>query len=78
MEFADEKADQRPGGLSRAVEQRAFSINEVARIASISRAKVYELVSSGQLPAKKLGTRTLIPSVDLDKFLAELPPGRVR
>jgi excisionase family DNA binding protein len=51
----------------------AYNIKKAARILSISRSKLYDLVASGQLPAKKCGSRTLIRSDDIDVFLRNLP-----
>ncbi|MEA2956605.1 MAG: Helix-turn-helix domain, partial [Alphaproteobacteria bacterium] len=34
---------------------------------------VYKLINSGQLPAKKIGRRTVIVAADLEKFLKDLP-----
>jgi excisionase family DNA binding protein len=39
----------------------------------IGRDTVYKAIRTGQLPAKKLGKRTLIVASDLEKFLRSLP-----
>jgi excisionase family DNA binding protein len=73
MSKTDPKTDQSLVGPSRAVERRAFTIQEAARILSISRSTLYELLHWGALPAKKCGARTLILADDLDAFLRNLP-----
>ncbi|MEA2969556.1 MAG: Helix-turn-helix domain, partial [Alphaproteobacteria bacterium] len=39
----------------------------------LARDSVYKLINSGQLPAKKIGRRTVIVAADLEKFLKDLP-----
>ena len=73
MSKTDPKTDQSLVGPSRAVERRAFTVKETIRMLSISHGKVYDLIASGQLPAKKCGSRTMILSEDLDAFLRNLP-----
>lgn len=49
----------------------AVSTNEAARIASISRSRLYEFMNNGHLPFIKIGTRRIILIRDLDNFLVE-------
>ena len=51
------------------VTQRALSIEEAADSLNISRAHLYKLLASGELPSLKLGSRRLILPSDLDAFL---------
>lgn len=51
----------------------AFSIAEVQAICGLGRTRLYELIKSNVLLAKKLGKRTLILRSDLDAFLSNLP-----
>ena len=53
-----------------------YRVPEVAVILNISRSKVYELIRSGELRAKKLGSKTLILAEDANAFLANLPDMR--
>lgn len=51
----------------------SLSIPEAIRASGIGRTTIYSLIKSGQLPAKKLGRRTLILQRDLEKLLSDLP-----
>lgn len=52
----------------------AFSVAESAtKLGGISRAKVYELLASGALEARKLGGRTIILRDELVRYLESLP-----
>lgn len=50
----------------------AFSINQVQEVSGLGRTKIYELLKSGDLPAKKMGKRTLVLASDLETFLSGL------
>lgn len=54
----------------------AYSVREAAQALSIGRTRVYELISTGQLHAVKLGRRTLIPRNALLALLDQLGAGR--
>lgn len=54
------------------VEQGApltYSVNEACRVSSLGRTRLYQLIASGRLEARKLGRRTLIPARSLHKLL---------
>lgn len=55
-------------------ENLTLSITEVQRQTGLGRTKLYEILKSGELPARKLGRRTLILKSDLENFLANLTP----
>jgi excisionase family DNA binding protein len=57
------------------VEKLSYSIAEVAQATGLSRARIYQLVAAGTLPAVNLlGTRRmLIQKRDLVAFLDSLP-----
>jgi excisionase family DNA binding protein len=55
-------------------ERAAYSVAEAAVLAGVGRDGIYAAIRQGQLPAKKLGRRTVIRRTDLDRFLANLPP----
>ena len=48
---------------------KSLSINEAATLAGISRASLYRLIKSGQLPVIKLLNRTLIDQNDLEALI---------
>lgn len=50
----------------------ALSIEQALEVSNLGRTKLYELLKSGSLPARKLGRRTLILQSDLDAFLTSL------
>jgi len=52
--------------------QQALSIEEAATAMSIGKTKLYELINSGQIKARKIGIRTIILKADLDTFLFNL------
>lgn len=39
----------------------------------IGRTKFYALVKAGLIPVRKLGDRTIVRTIDLDKFVDDLP-----
>jgi excisionase family DNA binding protein len=53
--------------------QAVYSPAQAAKYLSISRSKLYVLVALGELPARKIGRRTIFMRADLDAFLASLP-----
>lgn len=57
-------------------EQLAYSINDGARRANISRAEMYRILKRGDLRAKKQGRRTVVLHADLQAYLANLPDYR--
>lgn len=52
--------------------QLSYSIDEVCAVTGIGKTKIYQLINSGALKARKLGKRTIILKDDLDAFLASL------
>lgn len=58
----------------------AVSINEASALAGIGRTKLYEAISDGSLPVRKLGRRSLVIVSDLQAWLERLPsvPARSR
>ena len=53
-------------------EQLLFTVVEVAKILSLSRTKVYELLYSGQLASVKIGASRRVRRADLEQFVANL------
>ncbi len=52
----------------------AHSIDEACARSGIGRTALYELINTGQLPARKRGRRTLILDEDLVRCVQSLPP----
>lgn len=52
--------------------QLSLSIEEVSAMTGIGRTKLYQKINSGELPARKLGKRTIVLKSALDAFLAGL------
>jgi excisionase family DNA binding protein len=50
-----------------------ISVSDAAHQLGIGRTKIFELLKTGQLPAVRIGGRTLIRSADLEKFVQGLP-----
>lgn len=51
------------------VRPRAVSVEEAARLLSLSRTSLYELLDAGCIRSLKVGSRRLIPTAALDEFL---------
>lgn len=47
----------------------AVSINEACRMTSLGRTKLYAMMSTGELPYRKIGSRTIILTADIKKLL---------
>lgn len=52
---------------------RLVSMPEAQRTLGASRSTLYKLISGNEIPAFKVGRRTLIKSTDLEAFIAGLP-----
>jgi hypothetical protein len=59
--------------FSRLQDRAAFSIERFARDHDIGRTKTLELIKSGQLTARKVGTRTIITAEDARIWRKSLP-----
>lgn len=53
-------------------EQLLFTVVEVAKILSLSRTKVYELLYAGELPSVKIGVSRRVRKTDLETFVTNL------
>lgn len=54
----------------------AHSVESAARRLGIGRTTVFQLIREGRLPARKVGSRTLIRETDLAAFIASAPVSR--
>lgn len=58
------------------IAKRNLTIPEAVEASGSSRSAIYSALKLGKLRARKLGRRTYIPVIELDRFLAELPEYR--
>jgi excisionase family DNA binding protein len=75
-EFAVRHLDARArinGPIADDIPILTLTLPQAVRASGWSRSKLYELISSGDLPACKLGARTYIRLEDLKAFVASLP-----
>ena len=49
----------------------ALSVEETARYLGIGRTMAYEAVRSGEIPARRIGNRWIIPIADLNRWMGE-------
>jgi excisionase family DNA binding protein len=52
--------------------RETLTVLEAAQVLGIGRSRTYAAVQSGELPARKLGKKWLIPRVALDSWFAEV------
>lgn len=69
----DETSQATPIPINRAV----YTVAEVAEMLSLSLGSTYALVRSGDIPARKLGARWVIPKRRLHQWLDELPEATI-
>lgn len=55
-----------------------LDVPEATRLLGVSRSSLFELLRTGQLPAVKLGRRTLIRTSELRRFIANLAIAQYR
>ena len=48
-------------------------VTKAARLLSLGRTRIYELLGQGSLEARKLGKLTMITTASIQKFVDELP-----
>jgi excisionase family DNA binding protein len=60
--------------MTRELRVEAYTIREVVQVSGIGRTKVFALIQSGDLDARKPGRRTLVLANSLHTFLTSLPP----
>jgi excisionase family DNA binding protein len=55
------------------VEPAAYRPAAAAQYIDVSRSRLYELIQTGQIEARKLGSATVVLRTELDRYLASLP-----
>ena len=53
--------------------KRCYHVEEFKRIYGVSHTRLYQLIKTGELKAKKNGRRTLIDQEEADRWYAKLP-----
>lgn len=56
----------------------ALNIRDACAAIGIGRTKLYELINDGELDARALGGRTVIPAASLEKLVANLPAAPIK
>lgn len=52
-------------------QKKFYSIQELTKILSVGRSTLYAAVTAGKIPAKRLGTRILIPASYVNEFIQQ-------
>ena len=55
------------------MDQLLYTISQTCKLTGLGRTKLYELLASGEIPVRKVGTRTLIAAEDLKEWAEGLP-----
>jgi len=50
-----------------------YTISQCCQMTAVGRTKFYELIASGEIPIRKIGTKTLVASADLIRWAEQLP-----
>lgn len=56
--------------------ERLFGLNETRQFLGVGNTKLFELIRTGQLSARKIGSRTVVAESELIRFQSQLPPAR--
>ena len=59
--------------VKRDLRTEGLTLAEASIVSGIGRTKLYEAITSGNLTARKCGTRTIVLRDELMRFLASLP-----
>jgi len=55
------------------IEPLVLGVKEAAAFIGLSKSRLYELIAGGQIEARKLGARTLVPTASLRSYVANAP-----
>jgi excisionase family DNA binding protein len=61
-----------PAAMS--VERAVYTVREVAHLLDLSLGSAYSLIRAGEIPARKMGGRWVVPKQRFHTWLNELPP----
>lgn len=48
-----------------------LGVEEVARLLSLGRSKIFKMIERGEMPSVRVGRRVLVPADDLRKWVQE-------
>jgi excisionase family DNA binding protein len=65
-----------PAPLAMRPEKLAYTIKEASAALGVSKATIYRTLANGELHAKKLGSRTLIPADEIRRWISSFPSAR--
>lgn len=55
------------------IEPLVLGVKDAANFIGLSRSRLYELIGDGSIEARKLGSRTVVPTESLKAFVAASP-----
>jgi excisionase family DNA binding protein len=58
--------------------RKYYTVADAARHIGVSRSTFYELLKKGEISARKLGSRTIVPGEELEKLIARQPAWQPR
>jgi excisionase family DNA binding protein len=61
--------------ISMATNRAVYTVEETAEILGMGRTRTYEMVRAGEIPARKLGNRWVIPKARFHDWLNDVPTG---
>lgn len=75
-EQTEERSVQRRVSARRPPDPLAYRVDDAAAAIGVSRAKVWDLIAQGAIPARKIVGSTIILKGDLEAYLSGLPSAR--
>jgi len=55
------------------IEPMVLGVKDAASFIGLSKSRLYELIADGQIEARKLGSRTVVPTASLRAFVEAAP-----
>ena len=68
--------DKRQRGMDLPPGKIAYNVDEAGSAIGLSRATVFDMIREGEVIAKKVRGRTVIPREELQRLIDEAPPAR--
>jgi excisionase family DNA binding protein len=60
-------------GIHMEPEQQLYTVDDACHRLGIRRSKFYQLAKAGKLEIRKIGTRSVVPSSSIARFIESLP-----